>query len=204
MFGLDINYSHQKYCYAQRNLAFNGYTYKKCENCGRSIIIANPLKPKNEFVIEGGRQYPDFLRYLGAGTYFLVSPKVLQVFKNYNITGFNQIIEVSTRRENTICCSNEHNNYFLLSITGTIDFNLKAMTLKRKRYCSSCEQFDWNIQRLSMLKTVLDMDTWDKSDLCRVSSFPGFIVCSERLKEVVEKHHLTGVRFLNEDSIFTI
>lgn len=202
MFGLDINYSDKKYCYAQRNLAFTGYTSKVCPMCGRNIIIPNATLQKNEFIIEGGQSYPDFLDYRGAGTYFLISQNALQLFVENKITGFDHYEKVSILREADITPDIDKRVYFMLSINGTIDFNLKAMTLKKKRLCLSCNQYDWNIQRLSMLKTVLNIDTWDGTDLCRINSFPGFIVCSDRLKNLVEEHKLTGLRFSDENSIF--
>lgn len=202
MFGLDINYSDKKYCYAQRNLAFTGYTSSICSKCGRSIIIPNPTIKKNEFIIEGGKNYPDFLDYRGAGTYFLISKNALRLFIENRITGFDDYEEVSTRRETGVTIDDDNSVYFLLSINGTIDFDLRAMTLKKKRVCLSCNQYDWNIQRLSMLKSVFDMDTWDGNDLCRIKSFPGFIVCSDRLRSLVEEHKLTGLRFFDEYNIF--
>ncbi len=204
MFRLKINYSEKKYCYAQRNLAFTGYTSSKCSNCGRSIIVPNALTQKSEFIIDGGKHFPDFLAYHGAGIYFLISKKALQLFVDNRITGFDHYEEVSIHRETDMALNNDNYVYFMLSINGSIDFNLKAMTLKRKRVCPSCNQYDWNIQRLSRLKTVLDMDTWDGSDLCRIKSFPGFIVCSDRLRYLVEEHNLTGLQFLDENSIFKI
>lgn len=204
MFSLDTSYSFKKYCYSQRNLVFPGYTSSKCSTCGRNIIKINLQEQKNEFIIDGGKQYPDFLHHCGAGMYFLISEKAMQLFKDNGITGFDQCEEVPVHRERSKTLNNEPRTYFSLSITGTIDFDLKAMTLKRKRYCPSCEQFEWNIQRLYTLKPVFDMNTWDKSDLCRIASFPGFIVCSEKLKNLIEEHALTGVRCLSKENIFQI
>ena len=95
-------------------------------------------------------------------------------------------------------------SYYLLNINGSIDFDLKAMSLKKKNVCAACGQFDWSRQRLSIIKTVFDMDAWDKSDLCRIASFPGYVVCSEKVKNIIEKHGFTGVVFQSEDSIFRI
>ena len=204
MFGLNFNYSEKKFCYAQRNLAFNGYHYEKCQNCGRSIAKLVPTKQMDEFVVEGGMQYPDFLDYRGAGINFLVSNRVLQAFIKNGITGYTQAVKVPIRREHDRPHDNQGVYYNLLDVVGRVDFDLKTMGLKRKNICPFCEQFDWSRQRLSIIKTVLDMNTWDKSDLCRISSFPGFVVCSEKLKSIIDDYSFSGVVFQNEDRIFQI
>ncbi len=204
MFGLNISYSEKKYCYAAKNLSFNGYNYDKCQNCGRIISKLLPSNQIDEFVIEGGRQYPDFLDYHGPGINFIVSDRVLQAFIENNITGYNQVLKVFVHRNNKDFSDNKNIGYNLLNITGKIDLNLKAMSLKKKNFCSLCEQFDWSRQRLNIIKTVFDMDTWNECDLCRITSFPGFVVCSEKLKSVIEEHNFSGVIFQNEDCIFQI
>ena len=93
---------------------------------------------------------------------------------------------------------------YSVNITGSIDFDLKAMALKKKNRCPSCGQFDWSRQRLYLIKTVFDMNTWDGSDLCRIDSFPGFIVCTEKVKGVIEKYRFKGSELRAEDRIFGI
>lgn len=195
MFGLFIDYSEKEFCYAQRNLAFAGYRTEKCQNCGRNIVQALPTKQKDEFVLDGGKQYPDFLYYGGAGIYFLISDRVLNVFNEQGITGYDQATEVSVFREHKSVFVKQDVSYYLLNITGSIDFNLKAMGLKRKNRCSCCDQFDWSRQRLSIIKTVFDMNTWDKSDLCRINSFPGHVVCSEKSKTLLMNTNLSELYF---------
>ena len=204
MFGLNINYSERKYCYAQRNLAFSGYQFIKCPICGRQIAKALPKKQQDAFVIEGGKQYPDFLYYGGAGLCFLVSDRVVRAFKEQGVTGYNSAIRVQIYRLHNDDLIEDTHSYYLLDINGSIDFDLKAMSLKKKNMCAACGQFDWSRQRLSIIKTILDIDTWDNSDLCRIASFPGYIVCSDKVKSIVEENGFTGIVCQPEDDIFRI
>lgn len=204
MYGLNIDYSERKYCYAQKNLAFGGYTFSKCPGCGRQIAEEHLKTQQDAFVIEGGKQYPDFLYYGGAGLYFLVSDKVMRAFEEQGVAGYDSATRVSVYRLHNDELAEDTHSYYLLNINGSVDFDLKAMSLKRKNLCASCDQFDWSRQRLSIIKTVFNMDTWDNSDLCRIASFPGYVVCSEKVKNIIEKNGFTGVVFQSEDSIFRL
>lgn len=204
MYGLNIEYSERKYCYAQKNLAFGGYTFSKCPSCGRQIAEEQPKTQQDAFVIEGGKQYPDFLYYGGAGLYFLVSDKVMRAFEEQGVTGYDSAVQTSVYRLHNDYLAEDSHSYYLLNINGGIDFDLKAMSLKKKNVCANCGQFDWSRQRLSIIKTVFNMETWDKSDLCRIVSFPGYIVCSNKVKSIVEENGFAGVVFQSEDSIFRI
>ena len=64
MYKLNIDYSDRKYCYAQKNLAFGGYTFGKCPSCGRQIAKEQPKTQQDAFILEGGKKYPDFLKIL--------------------------------------------------------------------------------------------------------------------------------------------
>lgn len=204
MYGLSIDYSERKYCYAQRNLAFAGCEFRKCSICGRQIAEEKPKNQQDTFVIEGGKQFPDFLYYGGVGLYFLVSERVMKAFEEHEVTGYDIAIQVPVYRNKNNTLIEQSHLYYQLNIVGSVDFDLKAMSLKRKNLCTACGQFDWSRQRLSIIKTEFDTDTLDNSDLCRISSFPGYIACSEKVKNIIEKNGFNGVVFQNEDSLFRI
>ncbi len=205
MYGFDISYSERKYCYAQENLSRVGYQFEKCPYCGRDIARELPKTQPDAYVIEGAKAYPDFLYYGGGGINFLVSEKVVNIFTQQGVTGFDLVTTVPLFRNNRgNLILQEDAKYFSVNITGSIDFDLKAMSLRRKNLCSLCGQFDWNIQRLYIIKTVLDMESWDQSDLCRIASFPGHIVCSDKVKDIISEHKLKGVLFREEDRLFQI
>lgn len=202
MFKIERYYSEKKYCYATKNSAFEGYIFDKCPSCGRTVATSIPKKQNDAFIVVGGKEYPDFLQFGGPGLYFVFSDKVLNAFEKYNVTGYDQAVEVPIYRQQKDALCKQPFRYYMVNITGIVDFDLKAMSLKRKNLCSHCGQFDWNRQRLSIIKTVLDMTTWNGSDLCRIDSFPGIIVCTEKIKRIAEEHQFKGITFLDEDSIF--
>lgn len=202
MYKLNIDYSDRKYCYAQKNLAFGGYTFGKCPSCGRQIAKEQPKTQQDAFILEGGKKYPDFLKYGGAGLCFLVSENAYKAFEEQGITGYKDAPPIPVYRLNGNELTEAHASYYMLNICGAIDLDLKAMALKRKNRCSECGQFDWSRQRLYDIKTAFDMNTWDKSDLCRIASFPGYVVCSEKVKRIIEENGFDGVTFNSEDSIF--
>ena len=67
--------------------------------CGRNI--AHPLPPTGEegYIVEGGKQSPDFLWYGGGGIYFIISDRVLNAFGENGVTGFDQAVEVPVYRK---------------------------------------------------------------------------------------------------------
>jgi hypothetical protein len=67
------------------------------------------------------------------------------------------------------------------------------MQLKKKRVCPSCGQFEWNRQRLPAM--ILNVSSWDGSDICRLASIPGFIVCTDKFKTIVQNNQLKGFSF---------
>ncbi len=204
MYGL-TNENSKKYCYAWKDLSFGGYQARCCPVCGRNTSTELPSSEIPALILEGGKQYPDFLYYASCGLYFLVSERALSAFRQYGVTGYDRVTEVLLYRNgkgglkvlDDIC-------YYSLNIFGTVDFDLKVMALKRKHLCASCGQFEWSRQRLSIINTVLDINTWDGCDLCRVDSFPGHVVCTEKVRTAAEEYRLTGVIFRNEGELFRI
>ena len=204
MLGLFVCNPQGKYCYAHEKLGRGGYHFEKCQVCGRNI--AHPLPPTGEegYILEGGKQFPDFLGYGGGGIYFIISDRVLNAFGENGVTGYDKAVEVPVYRKYRRELIRQDAVYYSVNITGSIDFDLKAMALKKKNRCPSCGQFDWSRQRLYLIKTVFDMNTWDGSDLCRIDSFPGHIVCTEKVKGVIEKYRFAGAELRTEDRIFCI
>ena len=204
MFGINIEYPEKAYHYASRSLRQNDFDCQLCDVCGRTIISDVP-KGSDSFVLEGGKKYPDFLYYGGIGLYFIVSEKAMDVLEQNNITGYNNISKVDVYRiKNHQLCKIDEMNYFSLDICGSIDFDLKKMPLKKKNLCQKCGQFNWSRQRLELVETFLDMNSWDGSDLCRIRSAPGFTVCCTRLKEHIENNSLSGVVFRSEKKVFNV
>lgn len=188
--------AHNKHKYAYKDLTFTGFNRSVCPECECEIATAQYKENTPNFVLEGGRVYPDYLQFAGAGRQpFLISEKALELFEKNQITGYSgyQLVNyVSSKRKDNSSIIQQV-KYYNLNITGRVDLDLAEMHLKKKHLCPQCGQFDWSRRRFG--KTILDETTWDGSDLCRLKSIPGFKLCSEKLKELVRQHELTGFSF---------
>ena len=152
---------------------------------------------EHRLILEGGKRYPDYLQFCGAGEpLVLLSQRAVDVFKQNAITGFSY-------KEAVLVCDEEGEplpdatQYFAMEVRGRAEPDFGAMHLKRKHCCPQCGQFSWNRQRLEPL--ILDRDFWDGSDICRIESVPGYCICSERFQKLVEENGLTGFSFWELD-----
>ena len=183
-----------KFIYAYEDLSLIGFERFECCACGR--VIAQPQFQSDTpyFLLDKGREAPDLLWFSGAGRQpFLISERALNLCEKYHISGYSGHHLVAVEYTGETKVDVKLPNYYSLDITGKVDLDFAKMCLKKKRKCASCGKFDWNRQRLSPM--FLDETTWDGSDLCFVQSFPGFKVCSERMKDLAEIHKLTGFSF---------
>ncbi len=186
----------RRLCYAWKDISFEGYQKRICGACGRVVAEMTFNGMQHALLMEGGKEYPDFLSFTGAGKQlFLLSDRAVECLRENEITGFSNVEPV------TVCDKKGENltdapRYWHLEITGCVDLEFSAMQLKKRRICPSCGQFDWNRQRIPAL--VLDESSWDGSDLCRISCIPGFTVCSDKFRATVLENALTGFAFSEE------
>ena len=204
MFNINVFYSEYKYCYAVKNLSFVGYKREECPTCKRQVVKEEIYEGEDAFLIDGAKKFPDFMQFCGAGTYFIVSERVMNVLRENNVSGFEEAKKVPLYRSRYRKLIKQEQEYYIINITGSIDLNLKAMALKRKHVCPECGSFDWSRQRLYIFDSVFDMNTWDGSDICRIKSFPGYVMISDKLKEIFEEHKFTGATYKNESDIFRL
>ena len=80
--------------------------------------------------------------------------------------------------------------YFSARITGRINLCFRKMCLKKKKLCRVFCGFEWNRKRTDLL--YLDEEKWDGSDFCRVASNPGYIICSQRVMDLIKKEKIKG------------
>lgn len=146
--------------------------YRRCAMMGMSTVL----------FLEGGKMYPDYLAFTGAGEQlFLLSERAVPVFEENGISGFSGKWEVTV---------SDGPRYFAMEIGGSVELDFAAMHLKKKNLCSRCGQYNWNRQRMEPV--ILDEASWDGSDICRVKSLPGLFACSRRFAQIVKDHGLTG------------
>ncbi len=186
--------SQKKYKYAYKDDSLIGYSRSICSQCNREIAIPQYKETAPYLLLEGGNTSPDFLQFCGAGRQLcLVSEKALDIFENNRISGYAGSQLVSCENERQISSVTQFPRYYSMHISGRIELNTAAMHIKKKRVCSHCGQYEWSRMRLEPY--ILDLSTWDGSDLCLVDSIPGFRVCTDKLKEIIQKHKLTGFSF---------
>ena len=155
-------------------------------------------------LIDGAKDYPDFMLYGSVGLNFIVSERVMDILREKKITGYDEAKKVSLYRSRYGKLVKQDVDYYMINITGSIDLDLKAMSLKKKNVCPLCGSFKWSRQRLYTSDSIFDMNTWDGSDICRIQSFSGYIMISDRLKEIFEEQKFTGASFKKQNEIFKI
>lgn len=198
--------SSNRYAYAFSNRGFPDWERTTCAQCGRTVSTPRPQTIPDEYEMEGGSRYPDFLEFTGAwvGEHpFLLSAQANDLFCEAGISGLDTVEPVSVvRKTGGQWTSVTEPRYHQASVIGTVELDLLAMHLKRKHMCSTCGQFEWSRQRIYTVPAALDMDTWSGHDLCRVGDFPAMTVCSERAVEVIRKHKLTGAQIKPIEEMF--
>lgn len=182
-----------KFQYAYKDSTLLRYETADCPVCGRRISTPYYSDDVPNLLLEGGRQYPDYLSFCGAGRQmFLLSEKALEIFEKCNVSGYAgyQLIETNdfTTKDKRFCCK-----YYSLNITGRVDLDMAMMHIKKKRLCAECNQFTWSRTRLQPY--FLDQNSWDGSDLCLLTSIPGYKLCTSRVKDIIERFRLTGFSF---------
>ena len=185
----------ERFQYVWKDLSFGGFVRSTCQHCGRDIVTACYEGESHQLLLEGGKHYPDILRFHGAGTpLFIVTDRVLALLEQHRISGIsgNESVTISAQQGENIVPLENAPSYHLLHIGGKIELDFSSMFLKKKRKCKSCGQFEWNRQRLYPL--AFNLAEWDGSDLCRIASLPGHVVCSEKMAQVINQYSLTGVQ----------
>ena len=188
--------SERTYQYAYQDASFVGFRQSACEDCGRMVGEMEFSGP-HCLITEGGPRYPDYLAFSGAGErLFVVSEWAARVFRDNRLSGIAEISPIQVMKEQSgqrIPLPENAPRYMLLQIAGKIDLDHQKMCLKKKRLCRTCGSFEWNRQRFHPL--YVDEGTWDGSDLCRIGSIPGYLVCTEKVVKLIRENKLKGFAF---------
>lgn len=183
----------RKYKYAWKDASFLGYEKTICSQCGRTVTVPTFNREAHCLILEGGIEFPDYLAFTGAGKrFFLLSERALHCLREGKISGISGGEPVKACMQNGDPIDDAP-KYVHLEITGQADLDHAAMQLKKKRACPACGQFEWNRQRLPAM--ILNTSAWDGSDICRLASIPGFIVCTDKFKAIVQNNQLKGFSF---------
>lgn len=189
--------SYNRFRRVWEDMSFVGYDESTCPACGRIINTMIYKDEKYQFLLWGGKSYPDWIRDSGVGEKtMLLSEKTVEILQKEGITGFSVKCEASLYdqdRKKNIEKITDCPRYYVIDIYGRIDYDYASMFLKRKKQCTHCNQFSLNRERL--YPEYLDESLWDGSDLCFLLTSPRIWYCTERFVQVVKKHKLTGFDF---------
>ena len=190
--------TNNRLCYASTDISFIGYIRGVCPSCGRNIFTTEYTKERYHLLVAGGKSFPDWLQYCGAGELpIILSEQAIDILQKEVITGFSIKCEANLYRKNKndeIVKVTDCSKYYIINITGKIDYDYSAMFLKRKKQCSQCNQFSLNRERL--YPVYLNDNLWDGSDLCSLLTFPRQLYCTDHFVQVIKKYKLSGFEFL--------
>ena len=188
----------QSYAYAYKDMSLERINQKICTNCFQNTNTPIYNGSIHSLVLDGGDILPDHLNFCGAGGLRLViSKETKDIFEKSNISGISEYELVNALRntkQNSLSPLNGIKQYYLAHIQGKIEIDFKAMKLKKKKYCPICGRFQWNRQRLEPI--FLDLNSWDKCDVCVIESMPTRIVLSKHVFDVVKENGLCGFEFV--------
>lgn len=187
----------EKYKYVYKDASFKSIKQSDCTHCGRKVLsFLYDDSKKHQLVLDGGRIFPDFLAYCGAGyPLVLFSERLINILANNCITGIKDCEPVCLFTETTTGFELNSNSplYYIVKFDGLIDYDYTAMFLKKKNKCNSCNQYELNRKRL--YPSYIDTSTWSGNDIGYLYTFPTMIVCTKKVKDLISHNKLIGVEF---------
>ena len=173
----------------------------ECSDCGRTYQKCQMVYWPPEMRLEGGKRYPDFLSVsvpFEDKCGIIVSSKVLDAFLNERITGF-QAIPIDIEVDHII----EYEKvpqYFYLLVSGRISLDYTAMRYRKKNHCTVCGSYVWSRQNVG--ESALDHGSWDGADLCCLTDFPNFVICTQRVINLVRAYKFKGACMRSSSELF--
>lgn len=79
-----------------------------------------------------------------------------------------------------------------LWITSWVNLNVELSNLELEKKCKICS---YNFYKPQKEGVVIDRNSWDGSDFFRPHQFSGLILCTERVKEFIERENYSNVTF---------
>ncbi len=160
----------------------------ECLACRRKIATYDEKEGKHRLLCDGKGNYQDFLDATTSGkNYIYLSDEAMDAIVKNSVSGIKEMfccMAISGKFERT---------YHKCDITGKISLNEKAMFLKKKNYCEECGQFEWNKKGIG--KLIVDENSWNGYDICRLDFFENIFICAERFKNIFHSEELTGLEF---------
>jgi len=116
---------------------------------------------------------------------WIITDKVSEIFKSTGITGYEL-------RSVIVCNMNLPFSLWELIVTGKGGDAHPDSGIYIKKYCEYC-----NFKRYSAYENgiIVDENNWDGKDILTVTGYPGHVLVTERVRNIIEENKLTGVLF---------
>jgi len=119
----------------------------------------------------------------------MINERVAKILKDEDLTGYElKPVTIKKVKKNN---PKKIPQYQELNVTGKAGVHPDTGLIVVER-CDACKHVDY---RGWKNKLIIDEKKWDGSDFFHLDPYPGGIFVSERVKEVFEKHKVTGVKF---------
>lgn len=156
-----------------------------CEHRGQK----QPVGPI-ELVLDPGTGYPDILSCLRDLPLLVVSQRVVQVWWEAGIQGF-EAFPATVIQVRGFSADRTIPDYFYVRVTGRGQLDEALTPIKR---CPACGDvlFDPTLKNAGY---VLKEGSWNGFDLFATDEFPQVTLCTERILKLAGQHRFTNSRF---------
>ena len=166
-----------------------------CGSCGREAQKLQLLSWPPGIRLEWGKRYPDHLSVsipFEERCGFIVSEKALAVFQKAQLTGFEAApLEIAGA---------DSPRYYFLTVIGSVSLDYGAMHYRKQNVCPECGSFRWSRQKIGI--SVLDQESWDGADFCKLVDYPNYFLCTQKVVDVIKREKLKGFMMRQESEIF--
>ena len=169
-----------------------------CDVCG-----ANGTYPNKEFDIdlELGVKFPDILM-CGAWAFLIVSQKVINDWKNNDVTGFEYYRVGINKIKSKKLRDKTPPQYYHVVITGRCELDMEEMGVTIKERCPKCSKLFFNKDPWEIDRLVIKESSWSGDDLFISELFPGVNLCTDKVIITACKNKHTNFRFIRLEDAF--
>lgn len=163
----------------------------ECPKCGAiETIRLEPIK-----VYFKGKKQGDYYDVPGGS---ILGKKMQELLINERITGFKlENINVDGWYDSSgKILPREYDDLKELKIIGRCGY-LRHKSGDILEKCDECGYFNYDRAEDEVDGLSVDLNEWDGSDMFQFKNWPGVIIVTETVKEIVEKNKLKNIKFTN-------
>lgn len=171
---------------------------KVCPKCGKPISLLSWLPPHNiQLSSSNPDKYGDFL--WGAGFYIMVSDRFVRLYQEAGLRGITyfyspaQIISARVESETYVMPKYSLIDYKWFGANQDDDASSLVLESPETVYCDYCRLGG---KSRKQERIVLELSTWDGSDIFKPRGCPASILVTEGFKSAVEDEGLKNFMFI--------